>query len=563
MAAVGSWNGLEFLASVDGSFGLFPPVQVLFLAGRLEVTGLLVLQRPEQTVELGLHRGKVVYVEGLDGLLSPTGVGTMGQQLGAAIAGGQPPDQAMTAAAEAVGRWLGALAGQAEGQIRYRVWAPPPRSMPLPGSLIRILITGLRVARPDASLPGLWSGRMDLSLELAIPEDSPEDRWGLDAHALRLLKLAPRARSPEILLDLAGGGDSLRRLESFRAMDTLTCLGLLRQAQGHVATSQPRQPPAPFGTRPASPPAPPVVDLRSSSPRPVPPAAPEEPALPSRAPGAPPRANRSIPPPAAEQDPAVKKLFDALEAVKQAHPVEILEMTDKKRVGEDEISAAFRDVSRRSHPDRFPDQPAKGMAEELFGKINAAYELLKTAGGMSDANRYLQARAAGQPYVPERDHLTARVAFRKAEMLVRNHDWPGAAPLLEEAFRLDPVTWPHALYWHQARYYTRRSPGMPVIHDLEAVLKTMDPGPAPENLWDKEKGPAPSVVMRFQRFAEAAAALGNILKLEGKAAESLTTYKRALAADPENRDAQRELRLTELRAGAAPEKDWLGKLFKR
>ncbi|HNH46601.1 MAG TPA: hypothetical protein PKY30_06165, partial [Myxococcota bacterium] len=127
----------------------------------------------------------------------------------------------------------------------------------------------------------------------------------------------------------------------------------------------------------------------------------------------------------------------------------------------------------------------------------------------------------------------------------------------------DPVTWPHALYWHQARYYTRRSPGIPVIHDLEALLKVMDPGPAPENLWDKEKGPAPSVVMCFQRFAEAAAALGNVLKLEGKAAESLAAYKRALAADPENRDAQRELRLTELRAGAAPEKDWLGKLFKR
>jgi tetratricopeptide (TPR) repeat protein len=431
--------------------------------------------------------------------------------------------------------------------------------MPLPSSLIRMLITGLRAARPDSALAGLWSGRLELGLELAIPEDSPEDRWGLDAHALRLLKLAPRARTPEILLDLASAGDSLRRLESFRAMDTLACLGLLRLAEGHVATPQLRQPPAPFGSRPAAPP--PAVDLRGS--RPVPPAPPEEPAPASRPPGTPPRANRSIPPPAAEQDPAIKKLFDALEAVKQAHPVEILELTDKKRVTEEDISAAFRDVSRRSHPDRFPEQPAKGMAEELFGKINAAYELLKTPGGMSDANRFLQARVSGQPYVPEKDHLSARVAFRKAEMLVRNRDWPGAAPLLEEAFRLDPATWPHALYWHQARYYTRRSPGMPVIHDLEALLKVMEPGPAPENLWDKEKGPAPSVVMRFQRFAEAAAALGNILKLEGKAAESLTAYKRALAADPENRDAQRELRLTELRAGAAPEKDWLGKLFRR
>ena len=566
MAVAGSWNGLEFLASVDGSFGLFPPAQVVFLAGRLESTGLLQVECRDQRVELGTHRGKVVFVEGLDGMLSPPVPGSLSQQLGAAIAGGQPPDQAMSAAAAAVGRWLGALVAESEGQIRYRVWAPPPRSMPLPGSLVRTLMAGLRAARPDAALPALWSGRMELGIELAIPEDSAEDRWGLDAHALRLLKLAPRARSAEVLLDLAGGGDGARRLESFRAMDTLSCLGILRQATGHVATPQLRQSPAPFANtaRPSpTPPVQPAVDLRSAAPRPIPPAPPEDVPLPSRAPGAPPRASRSIPPPAAELDPAVKKLFDALEAVKQAHPVEILELTDKKRLTEEDVSAAFRDVSRRSHPDRFPDQPAKAMAEELFGKINTAYEFLKSSAGLSDANRFLQARASGQPYVPEKDHLSARVSFRKGEMLVRNRDWQGAAPLLEEAFRLDPVSWPHALYWHQARYYTRRSPGIPVIHDLEALLKVMEPGPAPENLWDKEKGPAPSVVMRFQRFAEAAAALGNVLKLEGKTAESLTAYKRALAADPENRDAQRELRLTELRSAAAPEKDWLGKLFKR
>ncbi|HNH50518.1 MAG TPA: hypothetical protein PKY30_26030, partial [Myxococcota bacterium] len=358
-AVAGSWNGLEFLASVEGSFGLFPPVQVLFLAGRLEVTGLIQVECRDRTVELGLHRGKVVFVEGLDALLSPGGSGSLSQQLGAAIAGGQPPEQAMLAAAEAVGRWLGSLSTERDGQIRYRAWAPPPRSMPLPGSLIRILIGGLRAARPDNVLPGLWSGRMELGIELMIPEDSPEDRWGLDAHAMRLLKLAPRARNAEVLLDVAAGGEGARRLESFPAMDTLTCLGLIRQAPGHVATPQLRQPPAPFGAgvRPAAAPtAPSVVDLRSAAPRPVSPAPTEEGPRPSRAPGSPPRASRSIPPPAAEQDPTVKKLFDALEAVKLAHPVEILELTDKRRLTEEEVSAAFRDVSRRSHPDRFPDQ---------------------------------------------------------------------------------------------------------------------------------------------------------------------------------------------------------------
>jgi hypothetical protein len=57
--------------------------------------------------------------------------------------------------------------------------------------------------------------------------------------------------------------------------------------------------------------------------------------------------------------------------------------------------------------------------------------------------------------------------------------------------------------------------------------------------------------------------MGNLLKQEGRTAEALLRYRAALRADPENRDAQREVRLHEMRNPPKPPAPFSGLLNRK
>jgi tetratricopeptide (TPR) repeat protein len=255
----------------------------------------------------------------------------------------------------------------------------------------------------------------------------------------------------------------------------------------------------------------------------------EQGSAPSAATAAPAAATPGVPPPpplrraaATEEDPHVERLRAALAGMEGAHPVDLLNLAEKASINEEDIAKAYREVSRRFHPDTFfkSSPVVRGLAEACFGRINGAYESLLAPGGLADAARFLAFRKAGRGFVSEREHQAARVAFKRAELLYRNRDWKGADALYQEALRLDKSTWPHLFHAIRCAALARRL----TVADAAGQLDALTP---------------PDLARR----AEVLVSIGNLHKLDGHHEAAMKRYRAALEADPNNHDAQREIRL--------------------
>ncbi|MBM4391981.1 MAG: response regulator [Deltaproteobacteria bacterium] len=480
-AGADTWSGLSFLAGVRGPFERVPPMRVLFLAHRVDATGAVMLDREEFTGRVVVRGGRVMHVEGLPGLLGELDralpdTRDLGRDVGAAVAAGHPVDRVIEAAALGLGEFLARLVGQRGGMVSFDPDAAgPPGAFPLPVPIPRLVSAGLRQGRPLAQVDRAWSRLSQASVKVRVPDDSPETRWGLDATTMRVLRVAQTCLDVGHLLREAGATDSTRRGEVLRALDLLYLLGLLTVDGGPLE--------------------------QESTPSPA-----------------------CTPPPAARtvEDPRIGRLRSALSAMEGASALDVLEIGDRKTLAEDDLVYAYRDISKRFHPDSFFSGPplVRQLAEACFARVNEAYEALRMPGAIAEARRVLAARAAGKPYVSDRDHQAARVAFKRGEVLYRNRDWRGADALFVEAVRLDPDAWPHALDAARAGYLCRRL-------SLDQALAALDMIVPPD----------------AAKRAQVAVSAGNMLKLESRHDDALKRYRAALEADPENHDAQREIRL--------------------
>jgi CheY-like chemotaxis protein/tetratricopeptide (TPR) repeat protein len=496
------WDGLDALERVAGGIERFPPVRVLFTAWRLGASGVLRVASRGVIGLVGLRGGKVVQVSGVPGLLRTLGPDApdhrdLAADVAAAVAMGAPADKVFDAAAEGLGGWIAGLVDASEGNVSFdAAWTPPPGSFPLPTTAPRIIVRGLLRVRTDAVVSKAWEGLGSAQMRLRTPDGAPESSWGLDAATTRVLRLAPRASTVDRLLTLASAdrpGDAARRAEALRALDTLRALGLL-------AVDRLRE----------------DVAAKVSTPPP--------------------------PPEPTQEDPREARLARALGELEGAPPLQVLELMNRVRLTEEDVSNAYRDISRRYHPDFFFNAPpqVRSLAESCFSLVNAAYDALRSPNGFAEARRMLEARARGETFVSEKDHLAARVAFRRAEQLFRARDYGAADPLFLEAARLDPGTWPHALCAIRSGWLAKRLPPAAVV----AALETLKP-----------KEPV--------RQGEILTLAGTVLKQAGKVAEAMERFRAAAAADPENRDAQRELRLHESRNPPKPPPPFSGLLNRK
>lgn len=473
------WSGEEFLGRVAGPIERFPPMRVLYLAYRVQATGQLTFTAGRDEARISVRAGKVTHASGFPGLLGREGgTGDLGADVGAAVASGQPVDLALEAATTGLGAALVAMVGSTGGWVRWEAaTASRPGGFPLPSAVPAMLAAGARRVRSEDVLEALWGRREYVGVVHRAPDDSSEARWGLDANAARVLRLIAPSRTFGPLVRKAVGADVARRMEALRAIDTLYLLGFLLLDPAAIQ----------------------VTRMMTGTPRP-------------------------------EADPAqLEQMRAALRDMEGRRPSELLNLVDRAKLTPDVVAAAWREASRRFHPDQYYSAAPeiRTLAEAAFAELNAAYERLQDPAGLVEEERFLDARRRGVLFISERDKAAARVAFRKGEVLFRAREWKDADGPLSEAERLDPTVWPHAFFAAQAAWLSRRiSPEAALLRLGEVKTERAD------------------------QAAELDVAIGTVLKSLGRSAEAQARFRAALEKFPENRDAQREVRLHAMREPA-------------
>lgn len=472
-------TGEEYLKAANGPQERFPVVRLLYVAHRIEASGALVLEDVPTPVRIVLRSGRIVHVRGVPRLLAAVAPelhdhADLATDLAAAVAAGRSVDLLLRAAVAGLGQFCASLVGERGGRVRWDATVrPPPGSFALPEQTSHLLTAGLRAVRTDERIEALW-GRLNWAqVHVTTPDDAPESRWGLDATSLRVLRVATTPQPLRLLIERAGGTDAARRREVTRAVDQLYILGFVRVTpdDGLLAATEQA---APVTVDPKQ-----LADMQA-----------------------------------------------ALAAMEGKHPAEVLGLMKYTSLTAETVSAAFRDLSRRFHPDAL-----HGVAPEIrviagacFQRMTEAYEALEAPGALAEAMRFIDARTKGTPYVTEADRQRAKAAFKRGETLYRSRAWREADPLLEEAATLDPTTWPYGLLAAQTGYLTRR------LHAEDALKRLrIQNGGTPE------------------REAEVIVAKAMVYKLEGRAEDALKLYRMAVQKFPGNRDAQREIRLYERR----------------
>ena len=189
-----------------------------------------------------MKNGRVVDCAGLSGLDSADGPvvdasapGLMAA-LGVAIGGGADPERTMHEAGVGIAR--AALRAEFEpgASVRFEVTEPAGGAMQLPSRVPRLIADARKLERSPGAVRGALGGRRKETVQISVPDDSPDSQWGLTTVALRLLRDAARVDTLGELLGAARGGETD---EVWAAVDLLGCLGLLRIGDGAVLRPAP------------------------------------------------------------------------------------------------------------------------------------------------------------------------------------------------------------------------------------------------------------------------------------------------------------------------------------
>jgi tetratricopeptide (TPR) repeat protein len=189
--------------------------------------------------------------------------------------------------------------------------------------------------------------------------------------------------------------------------------------------------------------------------------------------------------------------------------------------GKDDVKQAFLALARQFHPDRFAAPALADLGElvkDFFTAVNEAYETLS-----DDKKRaaYLAQRAQGSTATAEQAE-GARIDFAKGEACLRTRDWLKARGFLEAAVRGDP------------RPEHKAALALAILSDPAGKDRDRVRTLAEEAL----KDPA----------CDRAAYVAGLLARDDKDhARAEKLFRAALAANPRNADAVRELRLLEKR----------------
>ncbi|MFY3746756.1 J domain-containing protein, partial [Anaeromyxobacter sp. Red801] len=273
----------------------------------------------------------------------------------------------------------------------------------------------------------------------------------------------------------------------------------------------------------------PVVDVKfvkAAPPPPPPPPAPPPPAAPAIAPGpAAPAAAPHAPAPAEPPGSPEAALRAALlAAAPRARERDLFARLGlQPTAGREEVKRAFLQLARQFHPDRFAAPALADLADavrDFFTAVNEAYETLS-----DDRKRAEYLAVRGAHGVTPAQAESARVDFQKGEACLRTRDLARARGFYESAVRADP----------RPEY-------------LAALAHTFLADPQHRDL-DRARG----LVEQALREPGGAASdrvcqvAGLLARDEGDVGQAERMFRAAVAANPRNADAVRELRNLEAR----------------
>jgi tetratricopeptide (TPR) repeat protein len=191
---------------------------------------------------------------------------------------------------------------------------------------------------------------------------------------------------------------------------------------------------------------------------------------------------------------------------------------------DNEIREKFRALARTWHPDAYFGKHPRVIkaAEVLFGRLQGAYDQIKTPQGREAARSQL-AGAAAAAAEKGRDPTQARVSISQGKLFLRNKRYPEARQSFRDATVLDPSNAEAHVLYGWARYLTEPSASAAAIRAVEAGAR-LDP-----------------------KHADAAYYLGRIASLQQDPERALKWFQKAIALKPDHTDAVREVRVLENR----------------
>ena len=196
---------------------------------------------------------------------------------------------------------------------------------------------------------------------------------------------------------------------------------------------------------------------------------------------------------------------------------------------EEEIRAAYVDLAKHTHPDRFSgaSDPVRRLAEEVFGLIARAHETLADRTRRLEylRDRDSQARDAVELEEGHRA-LKAELEFQKGAVCLRRKSYQQAVAHFEEAVRAYPEEGEYQAYYGWAFYLLDPNAPGRLKEALDHVLagRKLAPGREKPYLF-----------------------LGRLYKAANRDRVAEKMFARAVQLDPDCVEALRELRLLNMR----------------
>lgn len=464
-------------------------------------TGELWFRLAGRQIGVSLQNGGVMQIVGLPELMLLEGhrvsasvnTGDMLADVGSAVVGGVQPDDAMNAASAGLGRFLARVATSEECTAAWdEGHAPPKGSFPLPMPVLKALGQGLQEARTPDMIQQSWRNQTVQIVRPAPSAADPKAVQGLSPVAARALSLAAGGEVLSDLVERLIGGDPRRRMKTWWAVDLLLQSGLLTFDKSATSDLEIEDDAVSEGEEETNP---------------------DTAADPLRA------------------DPAVTRMHRQYRKLLKMRPLEALDIkvvNPDDGVSQEVIREAFRRSAKMYHPDRFTEESAslRRAAAKCFQVLGEFKSQLEEPEFLQAELYHIRAQRQGRAHVKEDDKVKAKVLYNKGMSFFRNRAYVAARDAFAEAVILDPDF---------------KMAGARHTH-CRAVLKELPYEKAYMALNDVEASTVGEKVELLFLTAW-------LLKLLGKEAEAIRQYKAILERDPEHREARREVRLWEKRAG--------------